>query len=300
MLNNQAQRTQRHRQPGRVDSDTDLSGVTLTISIVVYRPDWDVLCDTLETLHVAVTQALACRLDSVTLHLVDNGADPAAFARLRDLVSRVWPNTEHCTWHAILSAANVGYGAGHNLVGNADESDYRLILNPDVMLEPDALVEALAFMRSHTEVGLLSPRAVDQFGRRQYLCKQYPAVLDLLLRGFMPAWIRKAFRKRLHRYEMRGVTEERPVESVPIASGCFMLIREWVWRRVGGFDPKFFLYFEDFDLSLRVGAVSTVIYHPCVRIRHLGGHSAKKGLHHIRLFARSALTFYAKHGWRWW
>jgi GT2 family glycosyltransferase len=146
---------------------------------------------------------------------------------------------------------------------------------------------------------MITPWAVDGNGERQYLCKQYPAILDLLLRGFAPKPLRKLFAKRLARYELRGVTENEPVTDVTIASGCFMFLRRSVLQTVGFFDPRYFLYFEDFDLSLRVARASTITYLPNVRIVHHGGGAAEKALRHVFLFARSALTFFRTHSWKW-
>jgi len=68
---------------------------------------------------------------------------------------------------------------------------------------------------------------------------------------------------------------------------------------IGGFADAFFLYFEDFDLSLRAAAAGRLAYVPSVRIVHHGGHAARKGLRHVFLFVGSAMTFFGRHGWRW-
>jgi hypothetical protein len=75
-----------------------------------------------------------------------------------------------------------------------------------------------------------------------------------------------------------------------------MVLRGDLYRQLGGFDPRFFLYFEDFDLSLRAGEIARTAYVPDVRIVHEGGHAARKGLGHIELFAKSAALFYRLHG----
>jgi hypothetical protein len=125
-------------------------------------------------------------------------------------------------------------------------------------------------------------------------------VLDLLLRGFAPYWLRRHFGARLDYYEMRDLINERDlVWDPPIVSGCFMLFRTEVLKRLGGFDPRFFLYFEDFDLSLRAGEVARIAYVPSVRIVHHGGGAARKGLRHVRMFVVSAVRFFNKQGWRW-
>ncbi|MCU7878572.1 MAG: glycosyltransferase family 2 protein, partial [Candidatus Thiodiazotropha sp. (ex Lucinoma borealis)] len=84
-----------------------------------------------------------------------------------------------------------------------------------------------------------------------------------------------------------------------MASGCFMFVRHSVLDKVKGFSPDFFVYFEDFDLSIRIGKHSNIAYVPEVRIVHGGGNASKKGLKHIIMFAKSAFVFYRKHGWRW-
>ena len=67
----------------------------------------------------------------------------------------------------------------------------------------------------------------------------------------------------------------------------------------GGFDPSFFLYFEDYDWSMRLARVTTTAYVPSVRIVHYGGEAARKGWRHVESFVRSGVRFYRKHGWKW-
>jgi GT2 family glycosyltransferase len=84
-----------------------------------------------------------------------------------------------------------------------------------------------------------------------------------------------------------------------LASGCFMLVRTEALRAAGGFNDRYFLYFEDFDLSLRLGGQGRLIFNPAMRIVHHGGYAASKGNQHVRYFLRSGLTFFNQHGWRW-
>jgi GT2 family glycosyltransferase len=138
---------------------------------------------------------------------------------------------------------------------------------------------------------------------REFLCKRYPTVLDLALRGFAPAGLRRLFRKRLDRYEMRDAvalaSADGLVSPVPLMSGCFMLVRRKAVEATGGFDPNYFLYFEDFDWSMRLNRVTQSAYVPSVRIVHHGGDASRKGWRHVVEFARSAVRFFNKHGWKW-
>src|SRR5690606_10708832 len=118
--------------------------------------------------------------------------------------------------------SNPGFGSGQNRALST-AGRYHLVLNPDVEIEPDALEKALDFMQNHPACGLLSPAAFFPDGTRQYLCKRYPTVLDLLLRSFAPKSVRRLFAQRLARYEMRELIDDEVVWDPPVVSGCFML-----------------------------------------------------------------------------
>jgi GT2 family glycosyltransferase len=77
-----------------------------------------------------------------------------------------------------------------------------------------------------------------------------------------------------------------------------MLCRTAALKAVSGFDEGYFLYFEDFDLSLRIAKIGELAYVPAMRIKHAGGHAARKGRAHIGMFVRSAMRFFNTHGWR--
>ena len=272
--------------------------VSLSASIVTYAPDLPLLATVLEHLGRALDHARQRgRLGGARLMVVDNGPGRNGRESLhRVLEAAALPMTV-----AVLSGhGNVGYGAGHNLALQQSDADLHLILNPDVFLDADALSAGLEFLAAHPEAGLMAPAAWDQAGRRQYLCKRYPTALDLALRGFAPASLRQCFQNRLDRYEWRDRDEDAVQWDPPIASGCFMLCRRAALAQVGGFQPDYFLYFEDFDLSLRLATVTRLVYVPTVRIVHHGGHAARKGFRHIGLFLRSATLFFHRHGWRWW
>jgi GT2 family glycosyltransferase/2-polyprenyl-3-methyl-5-hydroxy-6-metoxy-1,4-benzoquinol methylase len=293
----------------------------LSIAIVTHAPDLQLLATVLERLGQALRNARQRGLmDEARLVVVDNGPGTDWREPLRRVLREA---AVPATVDLVSGHGNVGYGTGHNLallrvadalIPNPEHSPsplvdggaerppdaYHLILNPDVLLEEDALSEGLAFLNAHPEAGLVTPATWSDDGQRQYLCKAYPTVLDLALRGFAPAGLRRRFQTRLDRYELRDQTGDAVLWDPPIASGCFMLARRAALEQVGGFRPEYFLYFEDFDLSLRLAAVTRLVYVPTVRIVHLGGHAARKGMRHIGMFLRAAARFFSRHGWRGW
>lgn len=227
---------------------------------------------------------------SVAITIVDNSSED----RISPIIE-----TRLASWKTKLinGHGNIGFGRGHNLA-LADVGKFHLFLNPDVKTNRLSLQNAIGFMQANPDCGLLSPRAYWPDGKRQYLCKRFPAVFDLVLRGFAPKSIQKTFDSRLSRYEMRLETQNEVFWNPPIVSGCFMLFKGSVLKKTGGFDPQFFLYFEDFDLSIRSGHITRIAYNPHVKIIHMGGHAAKKGWWHIWQFFWSSLKFYKMHGFR--
>jgi GT2 family glycosyltransferase len=282
-------------------TSTALTPVTLTVSIVTYQPDLALL----ERCLAALATALRAARDEGMLRvanvaLVDNtGSRPTAEAVVGLGEARFKDSGVVMSY--VHGHANIGFGSAHNLVMHGGNTHYHLVLNPDVELAPDALIAALGFLELNRDVGALAPAVFAPDGKQEFLCKRYPSMLDLMLRGFAPLPLRRLFRMRLERYEMRdfmSAAAER-VSPVPLMSGCFMLLRRKAVEETGGFDPRYFLYFEDFDWSLRLNRVTQSAYVPAVRVVHHGGGASRKGSQHLLLFARSAIRFFNKHGWKW-
>jgi GT2 family glycosyltransferase len=273
-----------------------MPGRTLSATIVVFRSDPRLLARALRSLAVAVREARGAGLvGEMTLHVVDNGPAEAE-SRLEEALQAWDLDAGAVELHA--GHGNVGYGRANNLVLERLASDVHLIMNPDVELEPGALCATLAALDGHPDVGMVAPSVYGDDGTPQYLCKRYPSVWVLFLRGFAPGFLRRRFARAIDDYEMRDVIADRFVGSVPLASGCFLVARTPLLVDLGGFDPRFFMYFEDYDLSLRMGRRADVAYVPEARIVHHGGEAARKGPRHIAWFMRSAWRFFATHGWK--
>lgn len=193
---------------------------------------------------------------------------------------------------------NIGYGSAHNLPLEKIDSDFHLLLNPDVIIEKECLASGITFMIENQEIVASSPYAEYGGGERQYLCKRYPSVLTFLIRGFFPRPLKKLFSDRLANFEMRDLSDSEPGNNIPLISGCFMLCRSNALKQVAGFDENYFLYFEDFDLSVRLIELGSIAYVPAMRIKHAGGHAARKGAGHLGMFIKSGFRFFNTHGWR--
>ena len=271
----------------------------LSVSIVIFNSPLDLLRRNLQSLLLAARYAQeSVGHLRVVVDLVDNSTDPDYRKRVSELISG-WPTDDLFQLHYIIRSENRGFGAGHNRAISELDSEFHLVLNPDVELSQDALAVGLATLDEDRGVALVSPRVAGDSGRQEFLCKRYPSILVLLLRAFAPRVIRRVFRRRLWRYEMRETCTGDSESEIMLASGCFMLVRTEALRAVGGFNEHYFLYFEDFDLSLRLGSQGRIIFNPAMRIVHHGGYAASKGILHVKYFLRSGLSFFNQHGWRW-
>ncbi len=266
----------------------------LSISIVTYRPNINLLNKVLSALNQSIKNANEyISFSDIDVFLVDNGSDFNNSDK-----SRLFRYNQ-LSINILTGHGNVGYGLGNNLAFEKSVGDYFLVLNPDVLLEKDTLTSALLFMVANPACGLLSPSAVDSNRQKLYLCKRYPSVFDLLIRGFLPHQLRQFFSDRLASYEMREILDKEEVFWNPeLVSGCFMLFRRDVFASLQGFSPDYFMYFEDFDISKRTRKISSIAYVPSVKIEHYGGYASRKGLKHISMFLRSAITFFNSHGWK--
>lgn len=272
----------------------------MRVSVVVYQPDLEMLETTLQTLTASAGAARQRGLlGQLSVDVIDNGT--ADEDSLDGCIAAIPGLMSGCRLRVLRGHGNVGYGAGHNLSILTGTEDVHLVLNPDVVLAAAAVGNALRHFAENPGTLMIAPAVRGPGGEEQYLCRRYPSVATLLLRGFGPSILARRFRRRLDEYEMRDVVGVGQCARVSIVSGCCMFGRGHALRAVGGFSPDYFLYFEDYDLSLRIGGggEGAIEYVPDVRIVHHGGNAAGKGFHHVKLFARSAATFFDRHGWRW-
>lgn len=192
--------------------------------------------------------------------------------------------------------SNLGFGAAHNRALQAvpPESEFHLMLNPDVRFGPDVLPALVQMMGTDQAICAAMPRIAYPDGSLQRLCKLLPTPLDLIIRRFIP--FEGVRRKINERYELHTLPQDSVVE-VPTLSGCFMLVRTGLLKALGGFDERYFMYMEDVDLVRRIGDHGKVVYVPGVCVIHeyaKGSYSNKRLLgYHLS----SALKYFNKWGW---
>jgi GT2 family glycosyltransferase len=267
--------------------------------VVTYRSDHDTFTAMLTSLARALQIASEITAPGVTVYVVCNDETPDEIGRTRALVRRVRRLLPSCTTIEVIEGhRNVGYGAGQNLAIRRSRADAHLILNPDVVLDDHAILECLEHLHRHTGTVMVVPQGYDGAGRYARLAKRSPSILVLALRGLGFAPSAGPLGRRVAHYTYDDRLPSPVPQPVELASGCFMCCRTSALHAIGGFDERYFLYFEDYDLSRRIASFGQICEVPGVRIRHLGGRTSRRGWRRIRSFVRSAATYFRHYGWR--
>ena len=221
--------------------------------------------------------------------LVDNCSEDATapFVQKKYPHVRVWSNNKR-----------FGYGANQNINIARAQGDYIVLMNPDMVMQDHQCFHTLLdFMESHSDAGMITPKICNADGTCQFLNKREPALVDLALRRFLPSRFHSRFKKRLDAYEMRDVGYDQVVD-VPFMSGAFMFAKTALIRELGGFDERFFMYFEDVDLTKRVRQRARTLYCPDAEVIHRWERASHGSFKWTWVFAVSAMKYYQKWGWR--
>ena len=199
----------------------------------------------------------------------------------------------------IFNNSNKGFGAGHNvvinkLISNSKISEFHLIINADIYFEENIIEKIVEYMKNHNEIGQIGPRIRDFEGKFSYACRLFPTPANLIFRRFLP--FKNIVEKMDYDYEMRWANFNEMME-VPILSGCFIFSRVSALKEIGGFDERYFMYMEDYDLCRRIGQKYKVIYFPEAEIFHEHGKASYKSRKLMMFHVKSAIKYFNKWGW---
>ncbi|MCL2183108.1 MAG: glycosyltransferase [Chitinispirillia bacterium] len=171
---------------------------------------------------------------------------------------------------------NIGFGKACNIGVEAAHGRYLLLLNPDTVISPNTLSDAVEFMESHPQAGLMGPKILNPDGTLQLSCRRSvptPSVAFYYFAGLSHLFPRS---RRFGRYHLTYM-DENETAQVPVISGSFMFMKRELFNEIGGFDKRFFMYGEDIDLCYRISKTGhEVWYCPEIKIVHRKGKSSSK------------------------
>lgn len=202
---------------------------------------------------------------AVRLTIVDNGEDPQRVDRL------ACEYAERLGVRVIRTGENVGYGRAAN-VGLEDATEpWVCVTNPDTVFHPGSLAQLVSAGERWDKGGVFGPRLLENDG------STYPSAraLPLLSNGIGHALFVHIWRSNPWTRAYHGRTDKE--HAAGWLSGACLLIRTTVWNQLGGFDPNYFMFFEDVDLGRRAGEAGYLnIYVPSAVVTHEQGASWKK------------------------
>ncbi len=167
----------------------------------------------------------------------------------------------------IKSPKNVGFGRGNNLGAKVAGGEHLFLHNPDVTVKEDSLQKTVEFMDRHRDTGIMGPKLVYSSGKVQESCRREMKFTDLVLNrtflGKLPF-----FKNRVQKYLMEDF-DHTAVREVDLLTGAAMIIPRHVFEEVGGFDERYPLFMEDFDLCREIKKAGfKVIYNPEIELTH--------------------------------
>lgn len=197
----------------------------------------------------------------------------------------------------LRSARNLGFAGAVNLASERLAAPWLLLLNSDAEVRDRAIDRLLAYARAQPSAGIYGGRVLQRDGQKKGVsCLGRPTVwshichavgLTFLFPG--SPWFDP---------EAIALGQGDSPRGVDIVAGCLFLISAADWRRLGGFDPRFFMYGEEADLCLRAAKLGLrPVVAPFATVLHLGEASAESPADPIMQIARARLTLMRRH-WR--
>lgn len=211
---------------------------------------------------------------------------------------------EQFPWVQVMeSKENLGFGRANNLAFSAARGRYIVLLNSDAFLQHDTLCKSVKKMEDDPTVGLASGRLVGRDGELQPSARMFPNPVRqlLVISGLADKYPKSRFFGQADR-TWADPMEAAEVDWVP---GAYSIIPAEILHKYGFFDPRFFLYYEEVDLCLRIQKAGyKIMYWPEICVVHVGGESSRQvktlemsqsGAQLVLWQMRSTLLYYRKH-----
>jgi GT2 family glycosyltransferase len=237
-------------------------------------------------LHSCINSILEFGLPLVNqIIVVDNGSTDGSEIDIENLPKVI----------LIRAGYNRGFAVACNQGAAFASENYLLFLNPDTRLFPNSLSIPLDYMndKKNAKVGICGIQLVDESGRVSRSCARFPSLSVFLAQAL---GLNRLARLR-HLTQAMAEWSHDTTQSVDQVIGAFFLIRYSLFKSLGGFDERFFVYFEEVDFALRAHQAGWYsVYLANAQAYHAGGGTSRQVKAH-RLFysLRSRLLYGFKH-----
>jgi GT2 family glycosyltransferase len=175
---------------------------------------------------------------------------------------------------------NLGFAKACNIGAQKCNSEFLIFLNPDTIVDIQQLQKTLKFIEENPQkkIGVCGVRQINEYGETSRHCCKHPNILNFIS---LSIGLHKILKNSSHVMEAWNHDSSRNVEHV--IGSCYF-IRNKIFKELNGFDERFYLYYEDLDLSTRVRLAGwNIYYYADAKIQHFCGGSSRNVVD-IRLF----------------
>ena len=194
----------------------------------------------------------------------------------------------------IESNRNLGYGGGLNKGVAFARGEYLVLANPDILFSPNSINKMVKRLSKDTNIGLLGPQVL---AANNTVIQTYSGKPTLLNTFFAFSFLNKLFpnNKYSKSYWLPNLNNSFE-HFVRVIGGVCMVIPKKVFLEVGGFDDRFFLFFEETDISTRIAKLGyKILYYPKAQILHYVSQSMRDQSFVESKFEESRFRFYKKY-----
>ncbi|HCQ23224.1 MAG: glycosyltransferase [Aphanizomenon flos-aquae LD13] len=255
--------------------------LTNSVSIILVNYNGaDVLIDCLNSLEKFIPK------DNCEIIVVDNNSQDNSV----DIINNKFPNIK-----LIKLPKNVGFGTGNNAGAKVAKGEFLFLLNTDTILTNNIFPHLIELMSENPDVGIIGPKLLFPDGSFQISFSP-----EIGIKGEFAA--RKLHKDAENKSNLHIIEKDfQDIKEVDIVVGAAFFIRTDLFNLLGGFDEKFFMYFEESDLCQRVRNKGyKILYTPYISLIHIRGHSVNKISNKMAVeYRRSQIYYYHKHRPMW-
>ncbi len=215
------------------------------------------------------------KIDGFKLYVIDNNSEDKQY----------FENLKGAT--LIENSKNNGFGGGHNKALELPLGKYHAVINPDIEINEDVLKAITDIMEKNPDIVMATPKILNPDGSQQQLPKRNPNLKYIFL-GRLSKKIREEYTRANEIFE--------DITDIDFCTGCFFVIRSDIFKKIGGFDDRFFMYMEDADLSREAKKYGRVVFCPTAEVTHIWERASAKSLKAFLMHISSVFKYLLK--WR--
>jgi len=185
--------------------------------------------------------------------------------------------------HVIENKFPKGFGENHNFAFSKISDKYFCPLNPDIRLLTNPFPSLIESLKKY-DAELAAPMVLNELGGIEDSARYFPTILSL---------IKKLFFKIQGHYNL---VESRDIFSPEWVAGMFMFFKSSAYKKLNGFDNKYFLYYEDVDICVRLWrAGMRLVIDPSICVVHDARRASRSNFSHMKMHLKSMLIYFFSH-----